>query len=388
MQAGLVTLVLAYALSQFYRAFLAVLAPALATDVGATANDLATASGVWFLIFAAMQIPVGSALDSIGPRRTAAVLFALGGGGGAVMFAVAQSPLHITLAMALIGVGCSPVLMASYYIFARLFPPAQFATLGGAMIGLGSLGNLGASAPMTMAVAAYGWRPVMGGLAAATVLVALLIWVTVRDPEKVAHQEKGSVLDLLKMPALWPIFALMAVHYAPAAGIRGLWAGPYVVQVFGATASQLGQVALIMGLAMIAGNFAYGPIGRLIGSLKWTAFGGSLLGAIALLTLAVLPATNLWLSAGLLAAVGFFGSAYGILSGHARGFFPAHLTGRGVTLMNLFGIGGAGVIQTISGRLHAASTAEPTQSFATLFTFFGGLVVIGLAAYLFARERP
>ena len=66
MKLGIVSLVLAYVLSQFYRAFLAVLAPVLETDLGATAEHLANASGIWFLIFAAMQIPLGAALDRIG----------------------------------------------------------------------------------------------------------------------------------------------------------------------------------------------------------------------------------------------------------------------------------------------------------------------------------
>src|SRR5690606_12183082 len=77
MKAGIVCLVLAYVLSQFYRAFLAVLTPVLAADLGVTAEDLAAASGLWFLTFAAFQIPVGIALDRIGPRLTTAVIFAV-----------------------------------------------------------------------------------------------------------------------------------------------------------------------------------------------------------------------------------------------------------------------------------------------------------------------
>ena len=83
MKLGIFFLVLAYVLSQFYRAFLAVLSPVLQAEIGATPADLALSSGLWFLIFAAMQIPVGVALDRIGPRRTAAWLLALAGGGGA-----------------------------------------------------------------------------------------------------------------------------------------------------------------------------------------------------------------------------------------------------------------------------------------------------------------
>jgi hypothetical protein len=129
MRAGLVFLVAGYVLSQFYRAFLAVLTPILGAEIGATPGDLAVSSGIWFLIFAVMQVPVGEALDRIGPRLTASVLLGLGGGGGALVFALAGGPWAVHVAMALIGIGCSPVLMASYYIFARQFPAAQFATL-------------------------------------------------------------------------------------------------------------------------------------------------------------------------------------------------------------------------------------------------------------------
>ena len=75
MRAGLALLCLAYVLSQFFRAFLAVLSGPLERDLGTTPDDLAFASGLWFLVFAAMQIPVGWALDRIGPRRTAAGRF-------------------------------------------------------------------------------------------------------------------------------------------------------------------------------------------------------------------------------------------------------------------------------------------------------------------------
>ena len=63
LSAGIVSLILAYLLSQFYRAFLAVLSPVLQSELGAGPGDLALSSGLWFVAFAAMQIPIGSALD-------------------------------------------------------------------------------------------------------------------------------------------------------------------------------------------------------------------------------------------------------------------------------------------------------------------------------------
>ncbi|SHE33372.1 Predicted arabinose efflux permease, MFS family [Loktanella atrilutea] len=386
MTKGLIVLTLSYALSQFYRAFLPVLSPVLKADLNATPEDLATASSVWFLVFAAMQIPVGAALDRVGPRWTSAVLFALGGGGGALVFALAQSPAQIIWAMALLGVGCSPVLMASYYIFARQYPPAIFATLATAMIGLGSLGNIAGASPLAWSVAAFGWRPSVMALAALSLAVALAIGVLVRDPERLAVTTRGSVLDLLRIPALWPIFAMMFVNYAPAAGVRGLWAGPFAAEIYGADTLTIGRVTLVMGLAMIVGNFAYGPMDRLFGTRKWVVVAGNAVALGALVLLALAPEAGLVRSTALLAVLGAGAAAYGLIIAHARAFFPPHLTGRGVTLMNLFGVGGVGVMQYATGPIYRAG-ATPSQAFTLLFAAFAALLAAGLLIYLRAQDR-
>lgn len=388
MKRGLVALLTAYVLSQFYRAFLPVLAPVLLQDIGATPDDLARASGIWFLIFAAMQIPVGIALDSIGPRITAAVLFVFGGAGGALVFGFAQTPMHVMVAMGLIGVGCSPVLMASYFILARTYSAAVFASLAGAMIGFGSIGNLAGSAPLAWSVQTFGWRESMFGLAVTSLLVGLMLWAFVRDPDRFGGSERGSVLTLLKMPMLWPIMIMMLVNYAPAAGLRGLWAGPYMADVFDADVRTIGRVTFVMGAAMIVGSFMFGPLERLFQSRKWVIFAGNASGVLALVALMVLPDQSVFFGTLMLAIIGISGSTFAVLIAHAKAFFPPHLTGRGVTLMNLFGIGGAGIMQFASGPIYAASkTNTPTDAYVVLFAVFAGMVALGLLFYLRAQDR-
>lgn len=390
MRAGLTLLCLAYVLSQFFRAFLAVLSGVLEADIGTGPDALAQASGLWFLSFAAMQLPVGWALDRIGPRRTASVLLLLGGSGGAALFAVATSALHVNIAMLLIGIGCSPVLMASYYIFARQFPVAQFATLAALMLGVGSVGNLVASYPMAFAAETFGWRISLAVLAVLSAVVALGIAVFVRDPEPVEGDAKGSVLDLLKMPVLWVMFPLMFVNYVPAAGIRGLWIGPYMTDIFGISTAQVGQGTLVMGVAMIAGTLCYGPLDRIFKTQKWVVFTGNLICAGATLTLMMVASQNVLLSVALCAAIGFFGASFPVIIAHARSFVPPHLAGRGVTLMNLFGIGGVGIMQFVSGRLHSVTQAQSgdAAAYVALFGFFGGLLLLGALIYLFSRDAP
>ena len=387
MQAGIAALILAYVLSQFYRAFLAVLTPVLIADLGLTAADLASASGWWFLAFAAMQIPIGSGLDRWGPRVTTTALLAIGAA-GAVLFSQATGAFQIKLAMALIGVGCAPVLMASYFIFARSFAPALFGTLAAVTIGVGSLGNVAASLPLSVAVEAFGWRPTVLGLALITGAAAIAILVLVRDPPRLEAAKRGSLLDLLRLPAIWPVLAMMAVCYMPIAGLRGLWIGPYFGEVHGADQTTIGQVGLWMGLAMVAGNFAYGPLDRWFGSRKWVIFVGNAVTLGCLTALWWFAASPPAVATGLLVAAGFFGASFPMVIAHGRAFIPQHLMGRGVTLLNLFGIAPIGLAQIATGRIHAATPATPASTpYEAVFLFFVVTTAIGLALYLFAQDR-
>ncbi|WP_299147169.1 MFS transporter [uncultured Tateyamaria sp.] len=388
MKAGLTLLALAYVLSQFFRAFLAVLTAPLGTDLGVGPDVLATASGLWFLAFAAMQIPVGIALDSLGPRRTAGWLFLFGGAGGAALFAVAQGPLYIHAAMILIGVGCSPVLMASFYIFAREFEPARFATLAALMIGVGTVGNLISSYPLAFAADTIGWRAALWGLAALSGVIALGILTTVRDPAKVTGTVEGRLMDLLRLPVLWLIIPLAAMNYVPAGAVRGLWIGPYLRDVFEMSTSQIGQASLVMSVAMIAGVVAYGPLDRILGTRKWVVFAGNALTASCVLALAVWVDVSPILAIALMAGIGFFGATFPVIVAHGRSFFPAHLTGRGVTLMNLFGIGGVGVMQFASGRIHtAAAGSDPGAPYVAVFAFIGVALALSLIPYARSRDN-
>ena len=166
------------------------------------------------------------------------------------------------------------------------------------------------------------------------------------------------------MPALWPILIAMFVCYAPAAGVRGLWISPYVAEVHGAALAQIGTATLVMGLAMVTGNFVYGPIDRWVGSRKGPIMAGNLAVAVLLLFLWLFPPSGFTGAIVIFALIGLFGASYPIVISHGRSFLPPHLTGRGVTLLNLFGMGGAGAMQFASGPIYAglARDSSPAEA--------------------------
>src|SRR5690606_26272782 len=93
----------------------------------------------------------------------------------------------------------------------------------------------------------------------------------------------------------------------------------------------------------------------------------------------------------LLVIIGLTGSDFGLLMAHGRAFVPAHLTGRGVTLLNFFAFGVVGVVQFASGAVATAAAVEgePAATYSVLFWFYVALLAIALVIYLFARDaRP
>ena len=107
----------AYLLSQFFRAFLAVVAGDLSRDLGLSAADLGSLPAAWLIAFALAQFPIGLALDRFGARRTMAA-FMSAAIVGAAWLSRAGGYLDCLGAMALIGIGCAPILMAGFYLAA------------------------------------------------------------------------------------------------------------------------------------------------------------------------------------------------------------------------------------------------------------------------------
>jgi len=90
------------------------------------------------------------------------------------------------------------------------------------------------------------------------------------------------------------------------------------------------------------------------------------------------------------ALVGFFGMSYPVLVAHGRSFAPAHLTGRGVTLMNLFSIAGVGVFQVITSRLHKAAVADGgvgVDAYDPLFMLYACALLAGVLIYALSQDR-
>ena len=189
------TFLAAYLLSYFFRSTNAVLADDLQRDAGLGPEQLGFMTSLFFLAFAAAQLPLGAALDRWGPRWVPAGLM-LAAAAGSLLTASADGFVTLAIGRALIGVGMAGVLMGALKAFSAWFAPRRFATVSGVFVGLGSLGALGATTPLAVLADAIGWRGVFVAAGLATERGPRTLLVSHIEPDDVvALFDLRSALD-------------------------------------------------------------------------------------------------------------------------------------------------------------------------------------------------
>ncbi len=382
-----------YTLSQFYRSFLAVIAPELARDLALSPVDLSAMSSAWFAAFALAQFPVGWALDRFGPRRTVPLVM-LAAVAGAVALAAASNRATCLFAMALIGIGCSPIYMGALYLFARTYPVARFAFLASLLLAIGSIGNLAGATPLAYAAETLGWRATFLGIAVLTLVALVLVGVLIVDPPRqVVAGDTGLIGGLravLSIGDLWPLLPLVFVSYAVVIAERALWAGPYFADVHGLGPIARGNALLVFAVTMSVGALVLGALDQPLQTRKWLVVCGCGMTAATFAALAWVPTPSVVQAIGLYGLLGLFGHTYGVLMAHGRSFLPEHLIGRGITLLNFMFIAGAGVVQIASGWLFEATlaaSAAPAAAYAAIHGMFAAALLAAIVLYLFSEDR-
>jgi predicted MFS family arabinose efflux permease len=392
-----------YMISQFFRNSIGVIGPDLARDFDLRAGDLSWLSSIFFFAFAAAQIPVGVAIDRFGPRAvilaTAAITLV-----GAAVFAFAPNYAGLLAGRALLGLGCSSFYMGSLSIYAREFPPARFGQLTGMQLGAGTIGTLVATAPLAWAAQAWGWRGAFWAVAGVSAAMTLFVLLFVHESdharalrsaraESLSDSLKG-VARAVRVPEFWSVFYMQVVTYSPFAAVLGLWAAPWLAQVYGVGPEERGRLLFALALGQVAGLFFWGALDRPMRSYKRPAL-ISLAGAIACLSLAAFTEIPRgWLMA-FLALFGLFNAASPLITAHGKSLFPAELTARGLTLMNIGTVGGVWAQQFLTGLVMdlfpytqgPAGRIYPSEAYHAVFAVMAAELALGVLIYLRVRDR-
>lgn len=374
-----------YFLSYLLRNANAVISPELTRDLGLAAADLGLLTSAYLFAFGAFQLPLGILLDRYGPRRVEAGLL-LFCAAGCALFASGTALPELAVARALIGLGVSACLMASFKAFSLWFPPERQASLNAAIMAAGGLGALAASSPLGALLPLLGWRGIFYALAVITVVVAALIFTTPEKSGSARHESLGTqvagLVSIFGSRAFWRFAPQTTLIVGGFMALQGLWTVPYLMNANGLTREAAAFHLLLMAGAQLAGFLGIAIFVQRLAKaglppLRLLAIGkGVGLAATLGIVLDLAPSWLLWPVLGLVFSVGNL--AYALLSGR----FPATLAGRTNTALNLGAFVGAFGIQWLFGVAVDALQAGGFAAAAAYRASLAGLLVLQTAAWL------
>lgn len=341
-----------YFLSYLFRTINALISEPLISDIGLGTAELGLLTSVYFLVFAAAQIPVGIMLDRFGPRRVQSALLLIAAA-GAGLFAMSTGFLSLLIARAMIGLGVAAALTAGLKSIVLWFPRERVALLNGYMVMLGSLGAVTATAPAEHLLAWMGWRQLFEVLAAATGVTAVLIYVAVPDRiDPSTASIPATLRSVFGDRRFWRIAPLSATCVGSAWSLQGLWASTWLTDVEGFDRASLVRQLFTMSIVLSGGAWLFGTT---VHYFRRRGVGAeSILTTVAVLFMAAqsalilrvpLPSLLPW------SVVAVVGVASVVSFAVIADYFPPELAGRANGALNVLHFGWAFLAQYATGLI-------------------------------------
>lgn len=365
-------------------------------------------SAFYFYAYAGLQIPVGLLVDRYGPRR----MLALGAGLcglGSLAFGVAGQVELAYLGRLLIGAGAGFGFVGTLKLATLWFPPQRFAQLAGMTMMLGMLGGILGQAPLAAVVEAFGWRGTMLWAALVGGLLALAIWLVVRDgglagdrrhaaPKAGGGELRAGMLRVVRTRQLWLMTLVAASMSAPMLTIAGLWGVPWLMHVQGYARPEAAGTNSLLLIGWAIGSPLAGTLSDRLGRRRLPLMLGGLLGLASLLGLLYLPGLPAVLLSALFFTAGLGMGCMAITYAMARESVPGSDAGAAMALVNTATVGSGALFQPLvgwlldlgwDGRLLEGARAYGPQAYDLALGTLPAFLAVGLLGGLLLREtRP
>jgi MFS family permease len=395
---ALLALACGHMLSTLLRTIPAISLDVMAADFHTPPQALASLTSIYHFAFAASQIPVGAAMDRFGVRPVSLSLLA-GTIVGALASGLATGPESFVFGQFLLGVATSGMLMCPMTLAAKQMSAARFGLWSGIILSIGNVGMLLSASPLAFVVELWGWRAGFWISAGFGAVVAFAVFLLV--PKQAAAQADPSsplsqMAEVLRIGLSRPLRGLIAlslVSLAASLVLRGLWGGPWLMEIKAFGRIEAGNMLGLFTLALIAGPVLMGILDRSIGHRREVLAATHCLAALLLALMAAgapyyplsellgVKAVPAQIDGALFVLIGIAISTQPLLYGMTRQLVDAQNAGKALSAINLAFFLGAALMQSSTGVV-AAIFGLPA-----VLLFMAATLIVGTTVFI-AYTQP
>ncbi len=318
----------------------------------------------YYYAYTPMQIPVGIMTDRFGPRRIltfACFLCAF----GTYLFAATSQIFVAQIGRFLVGFGSAFAYVGVLKISNDWLPHRHFALMAGLCTALGMFGAMSGSVTMSYLVEAVGWRDTLYYAVVVGVILALILWLVLRDKEKektstalhkpvdmddMVHRQFVHLKEMVKSSQMWINAIIGCLTFLPITGFAEVWAVRFL-EAAGMSRYDAAIGASMMFFGFALGGPVWGVISDAVKSRRLPLMIGSFVAAGLMALVILFPSNSLMWMYPLLFFSAFFASAEILIFAVSNDLSRSSISATAVAFTNMATMVGGMVLPTLIGKL-------------------------------------
>lgn len=207
-------------------------------------------SGVYYIGYCLMHLPLGILLDRYGPRKIMAVCILLNVV-GLLPLILADHWVYLLLGRACLGMGSSAAILGTFKVIRMGFAEKHFTRMLSFAVTIGLLGAIYGGMPVSYLFETYGYEPVVWMFAALGMILAIATYCLVPDVHEVSE---NTVLSSIKTvftnkKVMWTCI-LAGLMVGPLEGFADAWGASFFKHVLGFGGQQANGLTSMIYIGM------------------------------------------------------------------------------------------------------------------------------------------
>jgi len=253
-------------------------------------------SGVYYIGYSLMHLPIGIMLDRYGPKKimSACIIFTVVGLSPLIF---ADHWIYPIIGRFLIGLGSSAAILGVFKIIRMAFEEAKFPRMLSLSVTIGLIGAIYGGGPVNYLREAFGYETVIYLFAGAGILLSIATYWIVPNIEA---ESRGTVMSDIKevlsnSKVLWTCICA-GLMVGPLEGFADVWATAFLQGVCEFDAILAASLPSMIFIGMCFGSPILSLMAEKVGSYLLTIIGAGITMAAGFILLLACPLTSTFLS--------------------------------------------------------------------------------------------
>jgi predicted MFS family arabinose efflux permease len=210
-------------------------------------------SGIYYLAYCAMHLPIAIMLDRYGPKKVMA--------GCIFITAIGSLPLVITdywiypiIGRALIGMGSSAAILGAFKVIRLGFKEEHFTRMLSLAVTIGLIGAIYGGGPVSAMCDSLGYKAVVQIFIIMGIGLSILTYFMVPQMAPTPHRPiRNDIGEVLTNPRVIAVCLLAGLMVGPLEGFADVWASEFLKEVYGYDANIASYIPSMIFVGMCFG---------------------------------------------------------------------------------------------------------------------------------------